>query len=235
MKLRMLDLLICPECQNPKQLKLEVYSEFRTDPSQRNEAEVETGVLTCLACNRQYPIINGIPRMLPDNLISNLLSYHSDFFQKHSIKLPKSITDEVVQAKKRTLSSFSFQWNVFSEMYEVWEENFLDYVHPLQPDFFDGKLGLDAGCGFGRHLYYATKFGAEMVGLDLSEAVESAYSNTKQLLGYKSKLKFLSVEGGKRRKGRKDFPPFILSSSSPLVSKNELSLKHANLKVSTWG
>jgi len=32
-------------------------------------------------------------------------------------------------------------------MYEVWEENFLDYVHPLQPNFFDGKLGLDAGCG----------------------------------------------------------------------------------------
>ena len=256
MKLRMLDLLICPECQNPKQLKLEVYSEFRADPSQRNEAEVETGVLTCLACKRQYPIINGIPRMLPDNLISNLLLYHPDFFQKHSIKLPaplsgiplrgKSIADEIVQAKKRTLSrkpkasvstanSFSFQWNVFSEMYKVWEENFLDYVHPLQPDFFDGKLGLDAGCGFGRHLYYATKFGAEMVGLDLSEAVESAYNNTKQLLGYKSKLKFLSVEGGKRRKGRKDFPPFILSSSSPLVSKNELSLKHANLKVSTWG
>jgi len=88
------------------------------------------------------------------------------------------------------VNSFSFQWNVFSEIYEVWEENFLDYVHPLQPDFFDGKLGLDAGCGFryashstqgfGRHLYYAAKFGAEMVGLDLNEAVESAYNNTKQ-------------------------------------------------------
>jgi len=181
MKLRMLNLLICPECQIPRQLKLEVYSEFKADFNQQNDAEVETGVLTCSACERQYPIINGIPRMLPDNLISNLLSYHSDFFQKHNIKLPESIADELVQAKRRTLSSFSFQWNVFSEMYEVWEENFLDYVHPLQPDFFDGKLGLDAGCGFGRHLHYAAKFGAEMVGLDLSEAVESAYNNTKQL------------------------------------------------------
>ena len=191
MKLRILDLLICPECQSPEQLKLKVHSEFKANSDRQNNAEVETGVLTCLTCERQYPIINGIPRMLPDNLISNLLSYHSDFFQEHSIKLPvppggiplrgKSIADEIIQAKKRTLYSFSFQWNVFSEMYEVWEENFLDYVHPLQPDFFDGKLGLDAGCGFGRHLYYATKFGAEMVGLDLSEAVESAYNNTKQL------------------------------------------------------
>ena len=77
MKLRMLDLLICPECQSPKQLKLEVYSEFKANLVQENKAEVETGVLTCSACGRQYPIINGIPRMLPDNLISNLLSYHS--------------------------------------------------------------------------------------------------------------------------------------------------------------
>ena len=83
MKLRMLDLLICPECRSggalcpPRKLKLEVYSEFKADLIQENKAEVETGVLTCLVCERQYPIINGIPRMLPDNLISNLLSYHS--------------------------------------------------------------------------------------------------------------------------------------------------------------
>ena len=137
MKLRMLDLLICLECQSPRQLNLGVYSEFKADFVQGNKVEVETGVLTCSTCERQYPIINGIPRMLSDNLISNLLSYHSDFFPKHSIKLPaplngiplrgKNIADEIVQAKKRTLSrkpkasvnevnSFSFQWNVFSEI-----------------------------------------------------------------------------------------------------------------------
>jgi uncharacterized protein YbaR (Trm112 family) len=77
MKLRMLDLLICPECQSPRQLKLEVYSESKAELNRQNDAEVEEGVLTCSACGRQYPIINGVPRMLPDNLISNLLSYHS--------------------------------------------------------------------------------------------------------------------------------------------------------------
>ena len=181
MKLRMLDLLICPECQKPEQLKLEVYSEFKANLVQENKAEVETGVLTCSSCTRQYPIINGIPRMLPDNLISNLLSYHSDFFQKHNIKLPESIADEIVQAKKRTLSSFSFQWNVFSEMYEDYERSFLGYIHPIQPDFFPGKLGFDGGCGFGRHIHYAAKYGAEMIGLDLSEAVEAAFRNNRHL------------------------------------------------------
>ena len=65
-----------------------VQSEFKANLVQENKTEIETGVLTCSACERQYPIINGIPRMLPDNLIANLLLYHSDFFQKHNIKLP---------------------------------------------------------------------------------------------------------------------------------------------------
>jgi len=77
MKPRMFDLLICPECQSPRQLNLELYSELKANLVQENKAEVETGVLTCSTCEREYPIINGIPRMLPDNLISNLLSYHS--------------------------------------------------------------------------------------------------------------------------------------------------------------
>ncbi len=66
-------------------------------------------------------------------------------------------------------------------MYDFWRDNFLDYISPLDEKFFSGKLGLDAGCGFGRHIYWAGKFGAEMVGIDLSEAVESAYKNTQEL------------------------------------------------------
>ena len=59
--------------------------------------------------------------------------------------------------------------------------NFLNYIYPVKPQFFEGKIGLDAGCGFGRHLFYAAEFGAEMIGVDLSEAVEAAYRNTKHL------------------------------------------------------
>jgi SAM-dependent methyltransferase len=48
---------------------------------------------------------------------------------------------------------------------------------PLQPAFFKNKIVLDAGCGFGRHSYYAAKYGAEVVALDLSEAVDAARDN----------------------------------------------------------
>jgi SAM-dependent methyltransferase len=59
-------------------------------------------------------------------------------------------------------------------------ENFWNYLHPATPEFLRGRLGLDAGCGFGRHIYQAASYGAEMVGMDLSRAIDASYQNTKQ-------------------------------------------------------
>jgi SAM-dependent methyltransferase len=56
-------------------------------------------------------------------------------------------------------------------------------VAPIEPTFFRGKVGLDAGCGFGRSLYYAASYGADTIGMDLSEAVEAARENTRPLAG----------------------------------------------------
>ena len=48
----------------------------------------------------------------------------------------------------------------------------------FEPEFFRGKRVLDAGCGIGRHAYYAATYGAsEVVALDLSGAVETARRN----------------------------------------------------------
>jgi SAM-dependent methyltransferase len=63
-------------------------------------------------------------------------------------------------------------------MFPQWQQVFLDSVKPITRDFFPGKVGLDGGCGFGRSLYYAASYGAEMIGLDLSEAIEAARENT---------------------------------------------------------
>lgn len=56
----------------------------------------------------------------------------------------------------------------------------MNYISPIEASFFGGKLVLDAGCGAGRHSYYAAKFGAEVVAMDLSKAVEAAHKNTGQ-------------------------------------------------------
>src|SRR5205085_3899476 len=59
-----------------------------------------------------------------------------------------------------------------------WESNFRAYMAPHAPDFFNGKRILDAGCGTGRHSYYAAKYGAEVWAMDLGPAIEVASRNT---------------------------------------------------------
>ena len=60
--------------------------------------------------------------------------------------------------------------------------HFLDFIHPITENFFDGKFVLDAGCGMGRFLKLGAEFGSnEIIGIDLSQSVEAAYQNTRHL------------------------------------------------------
>lgn len=139
-------------------------------PKCRNSLEVKSlrqdgeqiieGRLSC-NCGMTYPIVKTIPRILPDT------------FGDES-KLIKKI-------KRKTQKSFGYQWTKFSKMYCDFEENFLNYIWPIETPFFKGKLGLDVGCGFGRHIFHAATYGAEMLGIDVSAAIDSSYENTKHL------------------------------------------------------
>jgi SAM-dependent methyltransferase len=60
-----------------------------------------------------------------------------------------------------------------------WERNFWEYMHPHTPDSFRGKRVLDAGCGSGRHTYYAAQNNAEVWAIDICSAVEIAKYNTR--------------------------------------------------------
>jgi SAM-dependent methyltransferase/uncharacterized protein YbaR (Trm112 family) len=171
MKQRLLDIIVCPYCKGA--LTCTAFSEVA--------AEVSEGILTC-GCGMWYPIIGGIPRLQSASLMSDFLP---EFVEKYEAKLPRSaspynIKDETMSLKRRTSSRFGFEWATFSEVIEEYEANFLSYINPVEKPFFRGKLVLDAGCGAGRHSYYAAKFGAEVVAMDLSKAAEAAYNNTRQ-------------------------------------------------------
>jgi SAM-dependent methyltransferase len=150
----------------------------------RGERDVEEGLLRCTACARVYPVIGGIPRLVPDALARQVAAYHGAFFRRHRTALAPFLAGSegpAPDARARTLTSYSYQWRKFKEMLGHWEAVFRESIAPIEPAFFAGKRGLDAGCGFGRSLYYAASYGAEMIGLDLSEAVESARANTRHL------------------------------------------------------
>jgi SAM-dependent methyltransferase len=77
-----------------------------------------------------------------------------------------------------TAQSFGFEWSRFPEMRDEWERNFLEYMAPHGPHFFHGKRVLDAGCGSGRHAFYAAQYGATVWAIDLGPAVAVARRNT---------------------------------------------------------
>lgn len=54
-------------------------------------------------------------------------------------------------------------------------------MDPHGPEFFRGKLVLDAGCGTGRHAHHAARYGADVVAADLGPAIEVAQRNNAAL------------------------------------------------------
>jgi SAM-dependent methyltransferase len=89
-----------------------------------------------------------------------------------------NVIDRNQTLQLKTAESFGFEWTHFSEMYSEWESNFQGYMFPRTAEFFRGKKVLDAGCGIGRHAYYAAQYGAQVWAVDISDAVEVAARNT---------------------------------------------------------
>jgi uncharacterized protein YbaR (Trm112 family)/ubiquinone/menaquinone biosynthesis C-methylase UbiE len=178
MKPEFLEWLCCPECEG--RVEAEAFTS--------SDNEIEEGSLRCAECARVYPIVNGIPRMLPDALAHETRRHHADFFARHARAMTPFLarcrsgpSDRWWTAEARTLTSYSYQWRKFKQMFPHWEEVFRESIKPVTPEFFRDKTGLDGGCGFGRSLYYAASYGARMIGLDLSEAIEAARDNTRHL------------------------------------------------------
>ena len=127
-------------------------SDLSLSISEREGNEVKEGNMYCRSCDISFAIRNHIPRFIQ--------SVRSD--------------------KIKTAQAFGYEWKEFNELSGHYRQQFLDWIHPITPDNFRDKIVLDAGCGKGRHMYWSQKFGAKMVfGIDLSDAVDVAYKNTK--------------------------------------------------------
>jgi len=113
-------------------------------------SSVAEGTLTCGACGTHYPILRGVPRFVP--------------------------TDGYV-------NTFSYEWNKWSRVQldtangrQESEATFAEKTG-FSPDELAGRLVLDVGCGAGRFLDVAARWGARVIGIDFSFAVEAAHAN----------------------------------------------------------
>ena len=109
----------------------------------------QAGGYRCLSCKRVYPYVQGIARFV------DAQHYAASFgFQWHRYQKTQLDHDEVRESDRHFRMKTA-----------------------LRPEELKGKLILDVGCGMGRFAEVATRWGARVVGIDLSAAAEVAAKN----------------------------------------------------------
>jgi SAM-dependent methyltransferase len=122
----------------------------------REAEEIIEGQLSCGSCARAWPITRGVPRFAP--------------------------LDEIEAEKAATAAGFGWQWQRFTQADDKYAQQFLGWIAPVERDSFKDKVVLEGGCGKGRHTQLAAQWGArEVIGVDLSAAVETAFAATRNL------------------------------------------------------
>jgi SAM-dependent methyltransferase len=122
------------------------------------DGHILDGRLVC-GCGANYPIRGGVPRLTPEHARMTLD--------------PEAET---------TASRFGAEWKIFSQRADYYEQQFLDWVQPLSPRDFTGKVVLEGGCGKGRHTSLVARYGAKaIIALDLGDAVDVAFAATRHL------------------------------------------------------
>lgn len=124
--------------------------------SRYEEKEIIEGVLTCKKCDREYKVVRGVPRFAD--------------------------LAKIEEEKAATAENFGWQWMHFTQEDPKYDEQFLGWLQPVKPEFFEGKIVLEGGCGKGRHTKLAAQWGAkEVVGIDLGLGVDSAFALTRDM------------------------------------------------------
>lgn len=105
--------------------------------------------LVCVGCGRKYPIVHGVARFVDE---------------------------------QRYAGSFGFQWKIHARtQLDTDASNRSEMAFRRRtgfaPENLAGKLVLDVGCGMGRFADVASRWGAHVVGIDLSVASEVAVRN----------------------------------------------------------
>ena len=170
-KQSVLQLLVCLRCQGT--LKAEAF--------QTEGREIMEGALGC-SCGAQYPIISGVPRMLPGHLLPDLASDYPAFFTRHAgrLSLQEPVGSIASRVQRRTQESFGYEWTWASDFQgDGFPEWFPEGIHPEM--VFRGHVGLEVGCGAGRHAEIAARLAKEHFAIDLSRAVDPAFERTRAM------------------------------------------------------
>ena len=161
MKRSFLDILACPDCGSP--LEPSVLKEEK-----RREKEIWEGLLLCRKCVKSHPIVEGIPRFVP-----NAGQLFPQFFEKYpeaSRMFPAPSQEDFLKVHGSTQERFGHEWMKYPGPMAEDREVFLSETQIPAKDW-EGMRILDGGCGMGRYSRVAHSLGAVVTALDLSPAL----------------------------------------------------------------
>jgi SAM-dependent methyltransferase/uncharacterized protein YbaR (Trm112 family) len=176
------DILACPSCGND--LQVEIFG--------GSDTEISEGVLWC-QCERWYPIIDGIPRILWGEQRGD----YADFLSRHKQldKKCSSTTDSQQSTTgKQVRETFTTIWDKFPDFgikdegkqvfYDNWmaQKLGLGSISELYSFISSKKNILEVGIGSGQKLkMMAEHTRGKVVGIDLTSSVEHVFKNTRDM------------------------------------------------------
>ncbi len=181
MKLRIVQYLRCPLTGVPLFLIPIAFHQNSTH-------EVEQGFLYANG-GGIYPIINGIPRLLPESFLqyTQQLSLWDKNFESRKTYLLENFSNDIqqsVEKNSKIQSTFSFEWGLLNKnnQLKIWNLNNVEFKAQLfkelnVDDSFTCQLSLDAGCGHGKSANLLAALAQESFGIEISSAVEIGYAN----------------------------------------------------------
>ncbi|HTJ77253.1 MAG TPA: methyltransferase domain-containing protein [Acidimicrobiales bacterium] len=178
----LLDLICCPGC----------LGRLRLHPFTAEEDHVMEGALACLGCGAVYLVVGGVPRLLPRSLYWDAAFADRFGTELAAVGAPPGQDHEVVPGadlKRATAAAYGFEWNTWSRF--GWEPGGQFDAGPevfrtkslLAPNDLAGRVVVDAGCGNGRYSAAAARHAAQVIAIDLSTAVDAAFTNLRDLPG----------------------------------------------------
>lgn len=158
-----------------------------------DSAEVSDGLLHC-GNDHWYPVVRGIPRMLPDALREHWTTVegHLSTSAPEPVRALTERMDEVAGCvrgyDRRTRANFSLEWEHHDLGDPTWGMDlddrvkwfFLDSVHIPEAELV-GKVLFDAGCGNGSQSVAYTRYGLEVIAMDISSGLERGHAFRLQL------------------------------------------------------
>ena len=126
-------------------------------------------------------MIGGVPRMLPPSLRGGLEADYPEFFHRNADCVRTKTTepaDRVAEVKRATQSAFGYEWTWAADYHAINFSDWLPAGHDAQA-LFAGRVGLEVGCGAGRHAALTSSVAKEHFAVDLSMAVDSAFARNR--------------------------------------------------------